>query len=63
MRDNIAAYKGAVLEGKIEISKNMLLDNDPIEKISRYTGLSKDEIVPVYGCSRSSGMRFSNFLS
>ncbi len=44
MRDNIAAYKGAVLEGKIEIAKNMLLDNEPIDKISRYTGLSKDEI-------------------
>lgn len=48
MRDNIAAYKGAVLEGKIEIAKNMLLDNEPIDKISRYTGLSKDEISRIY---------------
>lgn len=45
MRDNIAAYKGAVLEGKIEIAKNMLLDNEPIDRIARYTGLTKEDIL------------------
>ncbi len=29
---------------KIEIAKNMLLDNEPIEKIVKYTNLSKNDI-------------------
>ena len=45
MRDNIAAYKGAIIEGKIEIAKNMLMENEPIDKIARYTGLAKDDIL------------------
>ncbi len=45
LRDNIAAYKGAVMEGKIEIAKNMLSENEPIDKISKYTGLSQEEIL------------------
>ena len=32
------------IEGKIEIAKEMLQDNEPIQKIMRYTGLSEKEI-------------------
>ena len=45
MRDNIAAYKGAIIEGKIEIAKNMLMENEPIDKIARYTWLAKEDIL------------------
>ena len=61
MRDNIAAYKGAIIEGriegriegkkegkkegKIEIAKIMLMENEPIDKIARYTGLAKEDIL------------------
>lgn len=45
MRDNIAAYKGAIIEGKIKIAKNMLMENEPIDKIARYTGLAKEDIL------------------
>lgn len=45
MRDNIAAYKGAIIEGKIEIAKNMLMENEPIDKVARYTGLAKEDIL------------------
>lgn len=45
MRDNIAAYKGAIIEGKIEIAKNMLMENEPIDKIARYTGIAKEDIL------------------
>ncbi len=31
-------------QNKIEIAKNMLLDNEPIEKIVKYTNLSKNDI-------------------
>ena len=31
-------------EEKIEIAKNMLKDNLPVETIVKYTGLSKEEI-------------------
>lgn len=44
MRDNIAAYKGAIIE-VIEIAKNMLMENEPIDKIARYTGLAKEDIL------------------
>lgn len=55
MRDNIAAYKGAIIEGriegkkeaKIEVAKNMLMENEPIDKIARYTGLSEDELLRI----------------
>ena len=30
--------------GKIEIAKNMLANNEPVEKIVSYTGLTKEEI-------------------
>ena len=53
MRDNIAAYKGAIIEGriegkkesKIEMAKIMLMENEPIDKIARYTGLAKEDIL------------------
>ena len=45
MRDNIAAYKGAIIEGKIEVAKNMLMENEPVDKIARYTGLAKEDIL------------------
>mgnify|MGYP002761669688 CR=1 FL=1 len=53
MRDNIAAYKGAIIEGriegkkegKIEMVKIMLMENEPIDKIARYTGLAKEDIL------------------
>jgi len=32
------------IEEKKEIAKNMLLDNEPIEKIIKYTGLAPEEI-------------------
>ena len=45
MRDNIAAYKGAIIEGKIEVAKNMPMENEPVDKIARYTGLAKEDIL------------------
>lgn len=45
MRDHIAAYKGAIIETKIEVAKNMLMENEPIDKIARYTGLAKEDIL------------------
>lgn len=45
MRDHIAAYKGAIIEGKIEMAKIMLMENEPIDKIARYTGLAKEDIL------------------
>lgn len=45
MRDHIAAYKGAIIEAKIEVAKNMLMENEPIGKIARYTGLAKEDIL------------------
>ena len=47
MRDNIAAYKGAIIEAKIEVAKNMLMENEPVDKIARYTGLSEDELLRI----------------
>lgn len=60
MRDYNATMKGAIIqgrtkglaegraegraEGKIQIAKLMLVDNEPIEKIMRYTGLTEEEI-------------------
>lgn len=45
MRNHITAYKGAIIEGKIEIAKNMLMENEPVDKIARYTGLAKEDIL------------------
>lgn len=45
MRDHIAAYKGAIIEAKNEVAKNMLMENEPVDKIARYTGLAKEDIL------------------
>lgn len=45
IRDHIATYKGAIIEAKIEVAKNMLMENEPIDKIARYTGLAKEDIL------------------
>lgn len=45
MRDHIAVYKGAIIEAKIEVAKNMLMENEPVDKIARYTGLAKEDIL------------------
>lgn len=45
MRDHIAAYRGAIIEAKIEVAKNMLMENEPVDKIARYTGLAKEDIL------------------
>ena len=34
-----------VEKGKVEIAKQMLLDHEPLNKISKYTGLSKEDIL------------------
>lgn len=51
MRDHIAAYKEAIIEGKIEgkieMAKIMLMENEPIDKIARYTGLSEEELLRI----------------
>lgn len=47
MRDQIAAYKGAIIEAKIEVAKNMLMKNEPVDKIARYTGLSEKELLRI----------------
>ena len=57
MRDHIAAYKGAIIEAKIEVAKNMLMENEPIDKIARYTGLSEEELLRIKAkCSYTQGV-------
>ncbi|MFR6324584.1 MAG: hypothetical protein ACLUNM_13755 [Segatella copri] len=41
MRDNIAAYKGAIIEGKIEIAKNMLMETSLLIKSQDIQGLPR----------------------
>ena len=41
MRDNIAAYKGAIIEGKIEIAKNMLMETSLLIKSQDIQGLQR----------------------
>ena len=38
------AHKKGIKEGKIETAKEMKKNNEPLEKIVRYTGLTKTEI-------------------
>ena len=38
-------YAEGKAEGKAEIAMNMLKDNEPLDRISRFTGLSQDEIM------------------
>ena len=47
MRDYIAAYKGAIIEAKIEVAKNLLMENETVDKIARYTGLSEDKLLRI----------------
>ena len=57
MRDHIPAYKGAIIEAKIEVAKNMLMENEPIDKIARYTGLSEEELLRIKAkCSYTQGV-------
>ena len=65
MRDHIAAYKGAIIEGriegkkeaKIEVAKNMLMENEPVDKIARYTGLSEQELLRIKAkCAYTQGV-------
>ena len=45
MRDHIAAYKGAIIEAKIEVAKNMLMESEPIDKIARYIGFVLEDFL------------------
>lgn len=57
MRNHIAAYKGAIIGGKIEVAKNMLMENEPIDKTAKYTGLSEDELLRIKAdCSNTQGV-------
>ena len=65
MRDHIAAYKEAIIEGKIEgkkegkieMAKIMLMENEPIDKIARYTGLSEEELLRIKAkCAYTQGV-------
>lgn len=57
MRDQIAAYKGAIIEAKIEVAKNMLMKNEPVDKIARYTGLSEKELLRIKAkCAYTQGV-------
>ena len=38
------ARREATIERNIEIARNMIADGEPIEKIVRYTGLTKESI-------------------
>ena len=63
MRDHIAAYKGAIIEAKIEVAKNMLMENEPIDKIARYTGLSEEELLRIKAqCSYTQGVTLGQEL-
>lgn len=38
------ARREATIERNIEIARNMIADGEPVEKIVRYTGLTKESI-------------------
>jgi predicted transposase/invertase (TIGR01784 family) len=38
------AFDEGKVEGKIDVARTMKADNEPIEKIMKYTGLSEAEI-------------------
>ena len=57
MRDYIAAYKGAIIEAKIEVAKNLLMENETVDKIARYTGLSEEELLRIKAkCAYTQGV-------
>jgi predicted transposase/invertase (TIGR01784 family) len=41
------------IEGKIEIAKEMIKNGEPIEKIIRYTGLTKEQLEEIKNVKRS----------
>lgn len=41
MRDHIAAYKGAIIEAKIEVAKNMLMETSLLIKSQDIQGLPR----------------------
>ena len=41
MRDHIAAYKGAIIEAKIEVAKNMLMETSLLIKSQDIQGFQK----------------------
>ena len=43
-RDYHAKMDGAVKDTKFEIARNMIADGEPIERIMKYTGLTREEI-------------------
>ena len=43
-RDLKSVIDTAFSDGKTEVAKMMKLENEPIDKIIKYTGLTKDEI-------------------
>ena len=56
-RDYIAAYKGAIIEAKIEVAKNLLMENETVDKIARYTGLSEEELLRIKAkCAYAQGV-------
>ena len=56
MRDYIAAYKGAIIEAKIEVAKNLLMENETVDKIARYTGLSEELLRIKAKCAYTQGV-------
>ena len=43
-RDNRARERGARHAGMVDVAQAMIKDKEPIEKISRYTGLTREEV-------------------
>jgi hypothetical protein len=43
-RDESMRERWAVKQSHLEIAKNMIADGEPIDKILRYTGLTREEI-------------------
>jgi predicted transposase/invertase (TIGR01784 family) len=43
-RDIAAETKKARRDGMLDVAKNMIADQEPIEKITRYTGLTREEV-------------------
>jgi predicted transposase/invertase (TIGR01784 family) len=43
-RDNRARERGALHAGMVDVSKTMITNGEPIEKITRYTGLTREEV-------------------
>jgi hypothetical protein len=48
-RDNRARERGARQDERVAIAKNMIVDGESFEKITRYTGLTRDEVESLRG--------------